>query len=348
MGYLMDRWGTRLGLSVAVLLWSTATGAQIFARTGVRFGFVRYWMGTGECGNFSGCVKTVTRLFAKKGRTLAIGIINSGSMLGATIAPPLIIFLMQRHGFRTAFLVPAFAGILWVPLWWFSPAGARPTSGEPFKHLSSRELLRSSSAWAVMVCRFFNGPVLQIYWYWILSYLYSIRHLSMTQLGLLDWIPFLLGDAGGVAGEGRRSAPEARIFHPQCAQNPSIWQQSAVLRQPHRSSYESCRNGAGDDRCRSHGGQSFSPPTCTARSRSVSCAAGGTRDRPDGNRWRTQRPALPAPDRLADRPRILFASFSARRIYAGVRGRSRCFLSAGDISPPNYRRRLHSCSQRHN
>jgi ACS family hexuronate transporter-like MFS transporter len=201
MGYLMDRWGTQLGLSAAVLWWSAATGAQVFVGNGVQFGFLRYWMGTGECGNFSGGVKTVTRLFGKKDRTLAIGIFNSGSMIGATIAPPLIIFLMQRYGFRAAFLVPAFAGIVWVPFWWWAHRNEpKHERQRPEDRLPSRKMLGSTSAWAVMSCRFFNGPVLQFYWYWIPSYLFSVRHLSMTQLGFLSWIPFLLGDLGGVAG----------------------------------------------------------------------------------------------------------------------------------------------------
>jgi ACS family hexuronate transporter-like MFS transporter len=51
-----------------------------------------------------------------------------------------------------------------------------------------------------MVCRFFNGPVLQFYWYWIPSYLVSARHLSITQIGALGWIPFFLGSIGGVVG----------------------------------------------------------------------------------------------------------------------------------------------------
>jgi ACS family hexuronate transporter-like MFS transporter len=51
-----------------------------------------------------------------------------------------------------------------------------------------------------MLCRFFIGPVMQFYWYWIPSYLYSVRHLSLAQIGLLGWIPFLLGDTGGIAG----------------------------------------------------------------------------------------------------------------------------------------------------
>ena len=200
MGWLMDRWGARLGLSVAVSWWSLATGWQIFARSGSQFGLIRYWMGTGECGNTSGGMKTVTEFFAKKDRTLAIGIFNSGSMIGSTLAPPLIVFLMQRYGFRAAFLVPACAGVCWLPLWWFSYGKeARPTRRAE-QNVSLREMLSTSSSWAVMACRFFHGPVIQFYWYWIPSYLVAVRHLSMTQIGLMAWIPYFLGDAGGIVG----------------------------------------------------------------------------------------------------------------------------------------------------
>jgi ACS family hexuronate transporter-like MFS transporter len=199
MGYLMDRWGARLGLSAAVLWWSTATGAQVFARSGLQFGFIRYWMGTGECGNYSGGVKTITRLFDRKNRTLAIGIFNSGSMIGSTLAPPLIVFLMQRYGFRAAFLVPACAGLCWLPAWWFL-YGNESRRFHKVQKVSLREMLSNSSSWAVMGCRFFHGPVIQFYWYWIPSYLVAVRHLSMTQMGALAWIPYFLGDAGGVIG----------------------------------------------------------------------------------------------------------------------------------------------------
>ncbi len=215
MGYLMDRWGARLGLSVAVLWWSAATGAQVFARTGLQFGVMRYWMGTGECGNYSGGMKTVTRLFARKDRTLAIGIFNSGSMIGATIAPPLIVFLMQRYGFRTAFLVPALAGLLWVPIWWFAYGKEPKEAAAPAVHkVSLRTMLAESSSWAVMACRFFIGPVMQFYWYWIPSYLVAVRHMSMTQIGMLAWIPFFLGDLGGVAGGWSAGLLQRRGFSP--------------------------------------------------------------------------------------------------------------------------------------
>lgn len=201
MGYLMDRWGTRIGISIAVTWWSSATAAQVFAKTGTQFGLIRYWMGTGECGNFSGGVKTATRLFKPSERTLAIGIFNSGSMVGATVAPPLIVYLLHRFGFRAAFLVPSALGILWVIAWWFIYQREAPAPKEVRqKQLSSRELLKDSSCWAVMMCRFFVGPVIQFYWYWIPSYLYSVRHMTLMQVGFLSWIPFLMGDGGNILG----------------------------------------------------------------------------------------------------------------------------------------------------
>ncbi len=201
MGWLMDRIGARLGLAAAVLWWSAATGSQVFTRTGIQLGATRLWMGTGECGNYSGGMKAVSRFFSQEQRTLAIGIFNSGSMIGATVAPPLVVFLMQQYGFRAAFLVPAFLGVIWVPLWWFIyPRHEASLSSNLSSQTPLNTLLKQSSAWAIMMCRFFIGPVMQFYWYWIPSYLYSVRHMSLTQIGFLGWIPFFLGDTGGVLG----------------------------------------------------------------------------------------------------------------------------------------------------
>jgi ACS family hexuronate transporter-like MFS transporter len=201
VGYLMDRLGARLGLSIVVCWWSAATGSLMLAGSGLALGFSQFWRGTGECGAYSGGIKTVTRLFPKKDRTLAIGIFNGGSVIGATIAPPLIVYLLRHFGFRMAFLVPTVAGMLWIPLWWLVYK-REPKVIAPVGQLavSSRQLLGLSSTWAVMLCRFFIGPVMQFYWYWIPSYLYSARHLSMLQIGFVGWIPFLMGDVGGIAG----------------------------------------------------------------------------------------------------------------------------------------------------
>ena len=201
MGMLMDWLGSRLGLSVAVCWWSAATGSLALAGSGVQLGLSQLWKGTGECGAYSGGIKTITRLFEKKDRTLAIGIFNGGSVIGATLAPPVIVYLLQHYGFRIAFLVPTVAGFLWIPLWWFLYRREPKTTAEgAAPRVSMRQMLGQSSSWAVMLCRFFIGPVMQFYWYWTPSFLFNSLHMTMTQIGFLGWIPFLMGDVGGVLG----------------------------------------------------------------------------------------------------------------------------------------------------
>jgi MFS transporter, ACS family, hexuronate transporter len=201
MGMLMDWLGARLGLSVAVCWWSAATGSLALAGSGLQLGLSQLWKGTGECGAYSGGIKKVTRLFEKKDRTLAIGIFNGGSVIGATLAPPVIVYLLQHYGFRIAFLVPTAAGFLWIPLWWFlykREPEEKTEAAAP--QISSWQMFGKSSSWAVMLCRFFIGPVMQFYWYWTPSYLYSGLHMTMAEIGFLGWIPFLMGDVGGVLG----------------------------------------------------------------------------------------------------------------------------------------------------
>lgn len=201
MGWLMDRWGARLGLTAAALTWASFTGSQFFTGSGLQLGITRFFMGSTEVASYSGGMKTVSRLFADKDRTLAIGIFNSGSVVGTTIAPPLVVFLLYHFGFRVAFLAPAILAFCWVPIWWTIQ---RRSGGRPAAHVVSqtptRELLKQPSAWAVMLCRMMIGPVIQFYWYWLPSYLFSARHMSLTSIGLVGWIPFLLGVVGGLSG----------------------------------------------------------------------------------------------------------------------------------------------------
>lgn len=201
MGWLMDRVGARLGLTAAVLFWASMTGSQFFTRSGLQLGITRFWMGSTEVASYSGGMKTVSSLFSDKERTLAIGIFNSGSVIGTTIAPLAVVFILQHYGFRAAFLLPALLAFCFVPIWWFTQRGdhyrphASESAGTPL-----RLLLSHRSTWAVMLCRMLVGPVMQFYWYWTPSYLFSARHLSLLDIGLVGWIPFLMGVPGGIGG----------------------------------------------------------------------------------------------------------------------------------------------------
>jgi MFS transporter, ACS family, aldohexuronate transporter len=215
MGWLMDRIGVRGGFSFSVTWWSLAAGLHAIARSALQFSIFRFWMGTGECGNFSGGMKVVSEWFPARERAFAVGVFNAGSMVGSLIAPPLIVFLMLNFGWHMAFIAPASLGFVWVIVWRtvYRPLrqnarvteaeanyirGGQPavTSDRP----PNRVLLRHRQGWGLILCRFLVGPVIQFYWFWMPTYLYHSRGLTLKMIGVFAWIPYLFGDVGSIAG----------------------------------------------------------------------------------------------------------------------------------------------------
>jgi ACS family hexuronate transporter-like MFS transporter len=216
MGWLMDHVGVRIGLGFAVLWWSIANGMHAFAGSLWQFRLFRFWLGTGECGNYSGGNKVVAQWFPIKERALAIGVFNSASMAGSFIAPFLVIPVAQRYGWRAGFLVPSTLGLIWVAAWWLlfrQPADHPRLSAAESRYItaggalaaddrpaSNRQLLRLKQTWGLMLCRFWVGPVVQFYIYWMPNYFRDQRHLSVAASGYFSSVTFLFGDLGSVGG----------------------------------------------------------------------------------------------------------------------------------------------------
>jgi ACS family hexuronate transporter-like MFS transporter len=214
MGWIMDRWGVRAGFSFAVIWWSIATAMHSVGRSVFQFSLFRFWMGTGECGNFSGAMKVISEWFPERERALAVGIFNSGSMIGAVIAAPCIVFITLHFGWRAAFLLPAVLGFGWALAWraHYAPLRGHPRVTETERSFieegktsiatppRNRDLLSKKHVWGLMLCRFFVGPVVQFYLFWTPEYLYRSRGLTLAQIGLFAWVPFLFGDIGSIGG----------------------------------------------------------------------------------------------------------------------------------------------------
>ena len=214
MGWLMDRRGTRVGLSFAVLWWSIANALHSLARTRFHFAALRFWLGTGECGNYSGGMKVVSAWFPQRERTLAVGIFNGGSMIGSIIAPPLLAWLTLAYGWHSAFLLPSALGAIWVVLWWWhyrAPADHPDLTSEERAYIASdrirapeppptRTLLKRRQTWAIMACRLLVGPVVQFYIFWLPEYLYREHGFNLKTIGMFAWLPFLAGDIGSIMG----------------------------------------------------------------------------------------------------------------------------------------------------
>ncbi|MBX9599788.1 MAG: MFS transporter [Bryobacteraceae bacterium] len=214
MGWLMDRFGVRLILPFAVVWWSIGNGLHALGATKWQFAALRFWLGTGECANFSGGVKVVQQWFPPKERAFAAGVFNGGATIGSIIAPPLLVLITTQLGWQMAFILPSAFGVLWVIAWravyrepqrhphLSSAEAAYITAGTPTDEAepSNLELLRRKDVWALMLCRMIAGPVPQFYLFWLPEYLYRERGLSLTSIGLFAWIPFLFGDLGSVGG----------------------------------------------------------------------------------------------------------------------------------------------------
>lgn len=217
MGWLMDRIGVRIGLGLAVLWWSIGNGLHTVAGSVWQFRAFRFWLGTGECGNYSGGNKVVAYWFPVKERALAIGIFNGASMMGSFIAPFLVIPIYERYGWRMGFLVPSTLGLMWVLAWWTlyrQPADHPKISEAERRYIteggasvgmeaappSNRELLRLKQTWGLMLCRFWVGPVVQFYIYWMPNYFRDVRHLSVANASYFNSVTFVFGDIGSIMG----------------------------------------------------------------------------------------------------------------------------------------------------
>lgn len=198
-GIVIDRIGSRKGLAWSVGIWSFATMLHSLANNAMHFGIYRFFLGLGEGGAFPGAIKAVVEWIPKNKRAFANGIAIGGSALGAVIAPPLCVYLINVIGWRGVFLVTSGIGFVWVIVWLLLPKNKIKTE-ELKKSLekpkislgrSLGELLKIREAWVFIAIRFLLDPIFYFWMFWIPKYLNEARGSDIAQIGKLFWIPFL-------------------------------------------------------------------------------------------------------------------------------------------------------------
>ena len=214
-GRLLDRLGTRRGLSLAVLWYSGVAVATSLATGLGSFAAFRFLLGAGEAANWPGATKAVSEWFPKGERGLAVAIFDSGSAVGGAIAPVMVIWLYSVSGsWRPAFVVTGVLGIVWLAVWRLVyPTGPIPAvSADDFGEDHFEEdrghswaaLLRRKETWGIVLGKALTDPVWFFVTDWFAIYLVSKGFkLEDTLLGF--WIPFLAADLGNFAGGGLSS-----------------------------------------------------------------------------------------------------------------------------------------------
>ena len=130
---------------------------------------------------------------------MAGGIFNSGTVIGAFLAPPLIVAVASQFGWRAAFVVPSALGLLWIVPWLIFYRGGQPVHRERAR-AELGDLMRLRQVWGIVLMRMLGGPVVHFYWYWLPEYLKRERNFSMEMIGLLAGVPFLFAGLGNIAG----------------------------------------------------------------------------------------------------------------------------------------------------
>jgi ACS family hexuronate transporter-like MFS transporter len=214
-GRLIDRIGTRHGYAISIVAWSVAAMAHALARSVWGFGVARFALGLGEAGNFPAAVKAVTEWFPRRERALATGLFNSGSNVGAILAPLVVPWITLRYGWQMAFVVLGATGFGWLIFWYWLyalPTESRRVSPEELAHIHSdppepavetiswRKLLRYRQTWAFVIGMSFSAPIWWFYLYWLPKFLHKQHGLDLATLGPPLVVIYTMTTVGSIGG----------------------------------------------------------------------------------------------------------------------------------------------------
>ena len=216
-GRIIDRVGTRRGLSVSVLFYSIVSMATSLASGFRSFAGFRFFLGLGESFNWPGAAKAVSEWFPKRERAFAAALFDSGSSIGGALAPYIVIPIYYHWGWRPAFVIPGLLGFVWLFVWrrsYFlpvehprlSPAERQmilADSGEIHSGAGKRNswpgLLKLPQTWGAIAAKTLTDPV----WFFIADWfpLYLIAKGIPLKTGLIAfWVPFIGADLGNFFG----------------------------------------------------------------------------------------------------------------------------------------------------
>jgi ACS family hexuronate transporter-like MFS transporter len=222
-GRLVDRLGTRRGLTLSVAWYSTVAMLTAGAQGLWSFCALRFLLGVGEAANWPAATKTVAEWFPRRERGWAVALFDSGSSVGAAVAPVLVLTLYGYFGnWRPAFLLTGALGFLWLLLWRASyhPPDTHPRvtaeeramlaadkveeageGGQGGAPTPLARLLALPQTWGAIAARGLTDPVWFMITDWFAVFLVT-RGFKLEETLAGFWVPFIAADLGNFAGGG--------------------------------------------------------------------------------------------------------------------------------------------------
>ncbi len=261
-GRIIDKLGTKWGYILAISIWSIGAimhaysiviggvFTNVLAWVGISavpvsiagFMLSRAVLGFGESGNFPAAIKVTAEYFPKKERALATGIFNSGSNIGAILAPLTVPWIAIHWGWQSAFIAVGAIGFLWILFWnalYEKPENQKKLSKEEYDYIVSEndttivqiveteekvawiKLLGYRQTWAFVIGKFLTDGVWWFFLFWLPKYLQAEFNMvdaaivlplavlySMTMVGSIGggWFPIYFIKKGFTPYDGRMKA----------------------------------------------------------------------------------------------------------------------------------------------
>lgn len=216
MGWLIDRFGPKVGYAIAISIWTIGHVAHGFASTVVSFMAARMVLGIGEAGHFPAVVRASSEWFPQKERAFAIGWVNSATTVGVILTAPTIALLTVVMGFdwRGTFIISGLFGVgllvAWLLIYSNPRESGKVSTGElawiehdpveKIQQIRWTRLIRKREAWAFAVAKFLTDPVWFLMLFWLPKYFNSTFGVDLKFVLLPMIIMYLISDAGSIAG----------------------------------------------------------------------------------------------------------------------------------------------------
>ncbi|NGX75879.1 MFS transporter [Staphylococcus sciuri] len=205
-GVASDKFGAKITLFVAMIVWSLFSGAIVLVVGFVSLFIVRILFGMGE-GPLSATInKMVNNWYPPSKRATAVGLANSGTPLGGAISGPIVGYIALHLGWRVSFVAIMVIGLIWAISWWFF-AKEKPDYIEETKIDEKADIapvttfklgyyLKNPTVLFTAFAFFAYNYILFFFLTWFPSYLVDARNLSIENMSLITVIPWVLGFLG--------------------------------------------------------------------------------------------------------------------------------------------------------
>jgi ACS family hexuronate transporter-like MFS transporter len=213
-GRIVDRFGARIGYVLAVTLWTIGHMTHALVTTTLGFAIVRIPLALGESGTYPSSLAAVAEWFPMRERTLAIGVFNAGSSVGAILAPLIVPAITIAFGWRMAFILTGFLTIVWLVAWlvfYRRPREFVRLSAGELAHIESdpvephapmpySALLRQRQTWAYIAGRFLIDPIWWTFLFWLPDFFGKRYGLDLKNYGPPLVAIYVLADVGSILG----------------------------------------------------------------------------------------------------------------------------------------------------